>query len=301
MFSDVNSTEARAFYLAVCSGKGGVGKSTVSLLIASRLAESGCRTLLVDADFGLGDLATMTNVTVSQGLEDLFQGRVSLEEAALRVGPRLWLLGTKPGSYLPEEGINPLAIPECSKSDTLFDVVVIDTPGSLGRFNLKLISACDLALTVTTPRIPAVADTYVQLKRILELRDDLKCAFLVNLVESEAEAEQAKGKFRELVSKFLKRQILPLAVLAQTPGLVQAAETQALLELTRKPNEISKAFAAIANLLQDNYLKNKRSRLSPWLRLETSAALKDVGTFDDRRRVALELPRNVSTELLVNQ
>ncbi|MFH2054754.1 MAG: P-loop NTPase [bacterium] len=301
MMDRMTPVDSRAFYLGVCSGKGGVGKSTVALLLASRLAEAGCRTLLVDADFGLGDLATLTNVTIKYGFEDLLQGQVSLEEASLRIGPRLWLLGSRPGSYLPPEGINALGLRECSEIDTLFDVAVIDTPASLGEFNLRLLAGSDLALTITTPRIPAVADTYVQLKRLVELRRDLECAFLVNLVESEAEAEQAKSKFRELVAKFLKRQISPLAVLAQTPGLVQASETQALLELTRKPNEISKAFAAIVNLLQDSYLKNKRGRRSLWQRLERSEGLKDVGTFDDKRRVALGPPQNVSTELLVNQ
>lgn len=301
MQNRVTSATSRAFYLGICSGKGGVGKSTVALLIASRLAEAGNRTLLIDGDIGLGDLATLTNVTVTRGLEDLMQGQVSLEEASLRLGPRLWLLGSKPGSHLPLQAVSALGLQECREIDTVFDVVLIDTPASLSEFNLQLLAGCDLTLSITTPRIPAVADTYVQLKRLVELRNDLEGAFLVNLVESEAEAEQAKAKFRELVAKFLKRQIAPLAVLAQTPGLVQAAETQSLLELTRKPNEISKAFARIANLVQDNYLKNKRGRRSLWQRFEKSEALKDVGTFDDRRRVALAPRRTVSTELLVNQ
>lgn len=301
MVNRLTESSGRAFYLAVCSGKGGVGKSTISVLIASRLAEAGLRTLLIDADFGLGDLATLTNASVTHGLEDLLQGNGSLEECSQRIGPRLWLLGTKPGSFMPNDAISPLGLKEASEVDTLFDIVVVDTPASLSPLNLSLISSVDLALTVTTPRIPSVADTYVQLKRVLELRSDLDCAFLVNFVESEAEAEQAKTKFRELVAKFLKRQINPIAVLAQTPGLLQAAEAQSLLELTRKANEISKAFAAIANLLSDRYLKTSRSRRSLWQRLGAAEALKDVGTFDDRRRVASGQLQNVPTELLVNQ
>ncbi len=90
----------RAFYATVCSGKGGVGKSTIAVLLASRLADAGYRTLLIDADCGLGDLATLTNSIVRRGFESVLAGTATLEEATVKIGPRLWLIGTEAGARL---------------------------------------------------------------------------------------------------------------------------------------------------------------------------------------------------------
>jgi flagellar biosynthesis protein FlhG len=301
MFESAGESNRRAFYLSVCSGKGGTGKSTIALLTAARLAESGYRTLIIDGDTGLGDLATMANAEVLHGFESVLDGGTPLKDAVIKLRARLWLLGTSPGSDLPDAGISPLGLRECGEMDSLFDVVVIDTPSSLRPFYLKLIGGSDLALVVTTSRIPSVADSYVQLKAVIGTGSKTELSYIVNLVESEAESEQAKVKFRELVAKFLHRQMTPLAVLARIPGLQQVAEQQALLGLARQQNEVGKAFAKIVNILADKYLKAKGSGESLWRFLDSQGRLKDVATFDDRETVAVERSSGASAPLLVTK
>lgn len=78
--------------IAVASGKGGVGKSTVALGIAMAAAERGVRTALVDADLGMANLDLLCGVRPERTVADWLGGRAQLSQCFVTVAPRLWLL-----------------------------------------------------------------------------------------------------------------------------------------------------------------------------------------------------------------
>jgi flagellar biosynthesis protein FlhG len=295
------SSEQRAFYVAVCSGKGGVGKSTVSLLLAGRFAEQGHRTLLIDADLGIGDVATLTNARITHGFEQLLTGRTSLKDAVVKVGARLWLLGTMPGSYLPVGELSPLGLKECSEMDTIFDVVVIDTPSTLDPLYLGIIAASDLAVTVTGQGIASVADSYVQLKKIVEHGGKARHGFIVNRVDRESDGEQVKVKFKELVERFLRIETDPLLLLPNSPAILRATENQSLLTVAREPHDIGRLVAGLVNSLEMNYLSINRSVSSLWNRLERLELLRSAPAFDDTEMVAFNRSNSVTAGQLLTK
>ncbi len=301
MFDERQPAGQRALYVALCSGKGGVGKSTVALLLAARLAEEGYRTLLIDADLGNGDISTMSNAVIDVGFEQLLAGEVRLQDAATRIGARLWLIGTQPGVYLTRDNITPKGLKECSEIDSIFDVVLIDTSSSLDPLNIELIAGTDLVTTVTTPQIGAVADSYIQLKKVLQQRAAARCGVIINRIETETEGEQAKTKFKELVERLLLTELTPLGVLANHPALQQAAEGQVLLGFIRQRNEVNRSLTSIVNMLKEKHLSKTRIGRSLWDRFQVSYRLKDVGTFDDTKVVVPELPKRVPAELLLTK
>lgn len=301
MLSTRLNSEQRAFYVAVCSGKGGVGKSTVSLLLAGRLAEQGHRTLLIDADLGIGDVATLTNARITHGFEQLLTGRVALKEAVVKVGARLWLLGTMPGSYLPGGEVSSLGLKECSEMDTIFDVVVIDTPTSLDPLYVSMIAASDLAVTVTGQGIASVADSYVQLKKIVEHGGKSRHGFIVNRVDRESDGEQVKVKFKELVEKFLGIETDPLLLLPNSPAIVRATENQSLLAVAREPHDVGGLVAGLVNSLELKYLNINRSVSSLWNRLERLELLRSAPAFDDTEMVAFNRSNSVSAGQLLTK
>ncbi|MGB5138854.1 MAG: AAA family ATPase, partial [Candidatus Zixiibacteriota bacterium] len=219
----------RAFYVTVCSGKGGVGKSTVAALLASKLADAGNRTLLIDADRGLGDLATLTNSVIQRGFESVLSGAISLENATIKIGPRLWLIGTEAGTRV-EGRIDEMdGLKNCARIDALFDVVVIDTPSSLEPLILNLIALSDLSISVTTPKISSISDSYIQIKQAGEVDDRGAAAFIVNKTEGDVEGDQTAVKFSELIEKFLARTVSALGYLEFNPLIEKFAESQSLL------------------------------------------------------------------------
>ena len=76
----------RAVVMAVASGKGGVGKTNISLNLAISLASIGQRIVLIDADLGLGNLDVMMNISCRYNLSHVIAGRKTLEQI-MHIGP----------------------------------------------------------------------------------------------------------------------------------------------------------------------------------------------------------------------
>lgn len=285
----MTETKTRAFYLTVCSGKGGVGKSTTAVILAAKLAESGYRTLLLDADTGLGDLAVMTNAVVRCGFERVLAGEADLNAAVTKIAPSLWLIGTEAGATRDLVMLNERGLHTCRELDALFDAVILDTSSSLDALTLSLMAYSDLSVVVTTPRIPAVADAYTQLKQALQLNPRLTAAFVVNRVESEPEGLQAAAKFTELVEKFLQTAVAPLGIIEESPLPGQFAETHALVALSGAGNPAVRKLDKLTKTLRENHITSPRRASALWNALADANSLKTAIDSDDTGLIAQAL------------
>jgi flagellar biosynthesis protein FlhG len=283
MASGSATKQQSAMVIAVCSGKGGVGKSTLAIFVASRLAATGRSTLLIDADFGIGDIATMTNQTPLVGFEQILAGEARLEEAVLRFGPRLSIIGTLPGAHFDAAQINEQGLTNCQQIDSHYDVIVLDTPSTIDPLNLNLIAGSDFALSVITSRIPAIADSYVQLKSITQTGGKAATGFVVNQVESEVEGNQTIAKYGELVDRFLGRSIPALGIVETDPRITKATESQSLLELTRQPGGFGSKAEKMIKTLIEKHMSLSPGGCSIWEHLATTILLKKEVSFDDTR------------------
>jgi flagellar biosynthesis protein FlhG len=257
----------------------------MALLLASALAQSGRRTLVIDADFGIGDIATMTNVTPIVGFEDVLTGKAKVSEAALKVSANLWVMGTMAGKSLGATTVTADGIRNCGGIDSSFDTVLIDTPSTLDYLCLSLIGGSDLAITVTTSRIPSIADSYIQLKQIMQSGSRARHLFVVNRVETPIEGDQTVTKFGELVEKFVHYSIPALGTVENDPRLDKAAENQSLLGLTRQARGVARKVENMVKVLADNYLTRIDTSRSIWSDLALKISLKDVAVFDDTEAV----------------
>lgn len=281
MANSAAKNATRAFYVTVCSGKGGVGKSTIAVLLAAKLADAGMRTLLIDADRGLGDLATLTNAVVQRGFESVLAGTIALENATVKIGPRLWLIGTEARARFRNDGGELDGLANCLQIDALFDVVIIDTPSSLEPLILNLIALSDLSISVTTPKIPSIADSYIQIKQAGEVDARGAATFIVNKTEGEVEGDQTAAKFGELIETFLARTVSALGYLEFNPLIEKFAESQSLITKSAELNGAGKKLDRIVKTLQEKHIGRARRESSLWQRLAEVAALKRVVGFDD--------------------
>lgn len=149
--------------VAVASGKGGVGKSTVALAVAMAAAERGLKVALVDADLGLANLDVLCGVRARCTAADWLGGRATLAECFVGIAPRLWLL---PGA----SGISQLADLDGASRTRLVeglarvaghvDLMVVDLGAGIGSGTLDIAAAADRLLLVSTPEPTALADAY---------------------------------------------------------------------------------------------------------------------------------------------
>ncbi|MDX2114393.1 MAG: MinD/ParA family protein [Planctomycetota bacterium] len=157
----------RCRVIAVASGKGGVGKTTIALNTALCLAAEGVETLLMDGDLGLGNADVLCGLAPGPHLGHVVDGSRTLDEVAVRIVPRMTLVPCGSGvaglADLGEEARGRLlgALAELERRTT---ALVIDCGAGIGRGVLDLVSQADLALVVTTPEPTAIADAYALIK-----------------------------------------------------------------------------------------------------------------------------------------
>ena len=81
--------------IAVCSGKGGVGKTFSAVHLAHAISKTGQKVLLVDADMGLANAQLIAGISPSLTVSDYLSGNVLLESVVIEIRPNFFLL---PGS-----------------------------------------------------------------------------------------------------------------------------------------------------------------------------------------------------------
>lgn len=160
--------------IAVVSGKGGVGKTTIAGGIAGTLAAMGRCVLLVDGDVGLGNLDLMLGIE-GEAVHDLLEvldGQCPLRSAVLRISREhpLWYLPL--ALSIRADFSNLCRLPEALETlREKFDDLIVDCPAGLGETVRCLTVGADLAVVVTTPDLVAVRDA----RRTMQMLAQMDC------------------------------------------------------------------------------------------------------------------------------
>ncbi len=149
--------------IVVTSGKGGVGKSTVSTNMAVRLARSGAKVALLDADIGLRNIDLLLGMEqrIDWDLVQFVQGRCDLADVVLSVAsvPNLYFVPTSQTSnkmsIVPDDMVS---IVDDLFFDHSFDYVIVDSPAGIERGFENAVAAAHRAVIVVTPDVSAVRD-----------------------------------------------------------------------------------------------------------------------------------------------
>jgi flagellar biosynthesis protein FlhG len=192
--------------IAVTSGKGGVGKTTVAVNLALLLAERGLRTLIVDADLGLANVDIMLGLDQGRHIGHLLLPGCEPGDIAMQ-GP-LGIAVISGGSGLRElaeadESQRALLLEKLRAYYAGFDCVVIDTSPGIGADVTDFLREAQHILLVTTPEPTSLRDTYAAAKAIAAQSTSSQTSLLVNMKSSDKEAGEAVKALNRVVEKFL--------------------------------------------------------------------------------------------------
>jgi len=161
--------------VAFTSGKGGVGKTSISLKSALELSELGYRVLLIDCDFNLSNTALKLGLPLKEHFYHYLLGKKKLEECIYFYG-KLHLLSSCNGSfdlYQADYNLEDYVLDIISKVESQYDFIILDCPAGISKDNVILNAYADYRIFVITPDKSSITDSYSFMK-ILSKEFDVK-------------------------------------------------------------------------------------------------------------------------------
>lgn len=220
----------RSRVIAVTSGKGGVGKTNVSVNLALAMGGKGKRVLLFDADMGLANVDVMFGLMPSYTLLNVLNGQKGLHEILVEGPEGIRIIASGSG------GVQELAdLSETQRSrflDALLDlrnesdVILIDTGAGLHRNVLAFALSADEVLVVTTPEPTALMDAYGMIKILHRERKNPLIRIVVNMASNQGEADEAGKKLVILSKRFLDLDVEYRGFIPRDMGMVRAVKEQ---------------------------------------------------------------------------
>ncbi len=202
----IRSSRPRSRSLAVVSGKGGVGKTTIVANLAIALHRRGQKVLVVDGDLGMADLDLHLGMIPRHTLYDIVLGERTAQEVLVRTPDGINLL---PGaSGVPEMAdLDDLRcerlLQSVSEVEEGMDLILFDTAPGIHRTTLHLARAADDILIVTTPEPTALTDAYACFRVLASKKLAAQPWIVVNHAESAREARLTAERIRETARRFL--------------------------------------------------------------------------------------------------
>ena len=211
--------------IVVGSGKGGVGKSLVSVMLAAAAAARGRQVLLLDGEQNLANLHVLLGVGVRGSIESVLGGRVRADELVQPVTDNLWLLPSESGA----EGLYALDARERARLHCRlvelcgqYEVVVVDAGAGIEGVVRAATLGADRVVVVTAPEPTALMDAHALVKILSLQAPHLPIDVIVNRCAGEDEGQGAFARLAAASEQFLNRQLHLAAILLEEPSVTAA-------------------------------------------------------------------------------
>lgn len=240
--------------IAVTGGKGGVGKTNISLNLALVLAELGHRVCLFDADLGLANINVLLGIYPEYDLEDVILHGKNLSEILIKNYEGIDII---PGS----SGVERLANLTQAEIDRIvqsfetlnsYEYFILDTSAGISRSVISFcLAATDVALVIT-PEPTSLTDAYALLKVLCFNGFQGKPKIIVNQCKNTSIASATYNKLKEVVHKYLTLDIVPLGIIVRDKKFPEAVQRQRPLVRLYPNSSAAKCLQVIASRILAN-------------------------------------------------
>ncbi|MDR2604981.1 MAG: MinD/ParA family protein [Desulfovibrio sp.] len=240
--------------ISVTSGKGGVGKTNISVNLACRMAADGKRTVLLDADLGLANVDVLLGLTPVNNLFHLFHEGVALSDVLMDTPYGFKILPASSGvsemlALSPGQKLTLLeALDELEEA---VDYLIVDTGAGINDNVMYFNMAAQERLVILTPEPTSLTDAYALIKVMQQNHDVNDFRVLVNMAADEKSAQDAFRRLYRACDHFLSGVGLDYAgMIPRDPGVRKAVINQTPFCVSDPDGPASRAVANTAKTIQ---------------------------------------------------
>lgn len=215
--------------LAIASGKGGVGKTSISVNLSTAMAMSGKQVMLLDGDLGLANVDVMLGLQPSYNLAHVLDGQCSLEDTILQGPAGLMVVPASSGKKNMAEltrAENAGLIRAFSELSRPIDVMVIDTAAGIADSVITFTQAAQEVIVVICNDPASLTDAYALIKVLNRDHGVERVQVLANMVQNLTEAKEVYESLRRVAERFLDVTLNFMGFVPQDEWLKRAVRRQ---------------------------------------------------------------------------
>lgn len=244
--------------VAITSGKGGVGKSSISVNLGIALARMGRKVCIFDADTGLANINILLGLTPQFGVEHVLYGTKSIEEIMLN-GPHD--LKVIPGANGIVECVNlpPRQQLHLTRAladvENAFDYMLVDTAAGIAETTLDFVQAAQQTLIVITPEPTSLTDAFSMLKLLQRRGKRSDFHVVVNMCANANQGREVFHRFAAAVEKYIHVPLNFLGYIQQDESMRAAVTMQSPVALFAEDDPSCRNFFRLGRALEDALTK----------------------------------------------
>ncbi|MBS4207605.1 MinD/ParA family protein [Bacillus sp. FJAT-50079] len=263
MLQAQSESKKMAKTIAVVSGKGGVGKSNISLNLAFTLADRGNRVLLFDLDIGMGNVNILLGRTTSNDLSHFLRNEVSLSSIIHTSDDGVSYISAGNGLNEIIE-INPITLERLLQGlkelQETYDYIIFDMAAGANSPALNLLLSADDIFVISTPEPTAMTDAYSMMKFISMEEVNSRFLLICNRADYEEQGQETLRRLQTTARTFLNRDAIMLGVLPEDKHVRQAVISQVAFSKKFPKAAITNKLKKIVDIYVEDDFEKKREK-----------------------------------------
>jgi flagellar biosynthesis protein FlhG len=238
--------------VSVTSGKGGVGKTFISINLATTLAKRGKKVLVVDCDLGLANIDIMLGMNPQLTLQDVIFGKLELKDVIIPTKGGFDLIPSSSGvremAQLLFEKIELIKTMILSFTD--YDLILLDTGAGISEVVLQFNLLASKNLVIINRELTCLTDAYSMIKVMFQVFGREAFSIIVNSVSDEKESDRLFSHLDSICEKFLGFSLHHLGYIATDDSVSKSILKQELVVLAEPKSRIAQNFRRISDIVQ---------------------------------------------------
>jgi flagellar biosynthesis protein FlhG len=249
MMQQSKAAHPRGATVAITSGKGGVGKTSLTVNLAAALARLGHQVGILDADLGLGNIDVMLGLTPGAHVGSVLGGDCALDEVMVDGPDGIRVIPA--GSGIPAlTALTPIQWARLTdtvqNASAALDFLLLDTSPGINDTVLDLVRLADRVIVVTSYEPTAIVDAYAMVKLLVTADDRREIGVVVNAARDAAEGQLVFRQLDVAAKRFLGRGIRYYGYIARDPNVSDAVIDQRPLVNHLPDSPASRCFRTLA-------------------------------------------------------